>query len=358
MTTYVSSLALSSSLRGNLMRSQAGLAEANKEMVTGRYADIGLSIGVRTGQTVGLRNQHDQIKSVITTNGIVAGRVDVTQKAMDGLLETAQTFQSALIAVREGENGPTVLFSQAKNNLQALVGALNSTASGQYIFAGIDTQNKPVTDYFAAGATPPANKQAIDDAFLATFGFAQDDPAAANITEADMKAFLQGAFAAEFADPAGPPPATQGWQNWSAAANQNVSSRISTTEVVEVSTNANEQHFRDIAKAYTMTFDLGSANLNQNAFRAVVDEAIDTINKAIQGLISDKAQLGTSEERISASTQRLTLQRDIMAKQITGFEGVDSIEASTRVSQLQTQLDTALALTARMQQLSILNWMR
>lgn len=355
MTTYVSTLSISGSLRGSLMRSQAGLAEANKEMVTGRYADIGLSIGVRTGQTVGLRNQYDRIESIITTNGIVAGRVDVTQKAMDGLLETAQDFLSSLIAVRDGDNGPEVLFAQAKNNLQGLVGTLNNSAGGQYIFAGIDTQDKPVSDYFTAGA---ANKQAIDDAFLAAFGFAQDDPAAANITAADMKAFLQGAFADEFADPAGPPPAPQGWLNWSTASSQNVSSRISTTEVVEVSTNANEQHFRDVAKAYTMAFDLGSANLNQNAFRAIVDEAIDTVNKAIQGLVADKAGLGTSEERITASTERLTIQRDIMAKQIKGFEGVDSIEASTRVTQLQTQLDTALALTARMQQLSILNWMR
>lgn len=355
MTTYVSTLAVSSALRGSLMRSQAGLAEANKEMVTGRYADIGLSIGVRTGQTVALRNQYDQIESIITTNGIVAGRVDVTQKALDGVLETAQEFLSTLISVRDGKNSPEVLASPAKNNLQALIGTLNGTASGQYTFAGIDTQNRPVTDYFAAGS---ANKQAIDDAFFATFGFAQDNPAAANITAADMKAFLQGAFAAEFADPAGPPPATQGWQNWSTASSQNISTRISTTEVAEVSTNANAQQFRDIAKAYAMTLDLGSSNLNQNAFLAITNEAIDTVNKAIQGLIANKAQLGTSEERITASTERLTIQRDIMAKQIKGFENVDSIEASTRVTQYQTQLDTALALTARMQQLSILNWMR
>lgn len=355
MTTYVSSLSMSSALRGNLMRSQAGLSEANKEMVTGRYADIGLSIGVRTGQAVGLRNQHNQIESIITTNGIVAGRVDVTQKALDGLLETAQDFLSSLIGVRDGESGPEVLYSQAKNNLQGLVGSLNNSASGQFIFAGIDTQNKPVTDYFAPAA---ASKQAIDDAFFATFGITQDDPNAANITAADMTAFLQGAFSDEFADAAGPPPATQGWQNWSTAASQNVSTRISTTEVVEVSTNAGEQPFRDLAKVYTMTFDLGSKNLNMNAFRAVLTEAIDTVTSAIQGLVATKAGLGTSEERISASTNRLTIQRDIMSKQITNYEGVDSIAASARVTQMQTQLDTALALTARMQQLSILNWMR
>jgi flagellar hook-associated protein 3 FlgL len=352
-TGYVSSLSLSTSLR-NLMRSQASLAEANKEMMTSRYADIGLSLGVRTGQTVALRNQHDRIDSIITTNGIVAGRVDVTQKAMDGLLETAQDFLSTLIGVRDGQNGADVLFAQAKNNLQALVGALNSSASGQYIFAGTDTQNEPITDYFATGG-PPANKTNVDAAF-ATF-VAGYPGGSETIPPADMTAFLQGAFAAEFQDPAVPGSGT-GWEAWSTASNRNVSSRISMTEVVDVSTNANEQFFRDLAMTYTMTFDLDPQSLNQTAYRAVVDEAIDKINQGIQGLISAKARIGTTEERISGSTQRLTIQRDIMVKQIQGFEGVDSIEASTRVTQLQTQIDTALALTTRMQQLSILNWMR
>jgi len=355
MTTYVSTLAVSNALRGSLMRSQAGLAGANKEMVTSRYADVGLSIGVRSGQTVGLRNQHDQLKSIITTNNLVAGRVENTQKALDGMLETAQKFLSTLISVREGKSGPPVLAPQAQNNLQALIGTLNGSGSGQYTFAGIDTQNRPVTNYFAPGS---ASKQAVDDAFVAAFGFTQNDPAAANITAADMKAFVQGAFAAEFADPAGVPPATQGWANWSTASNQNVTSRISTTEVVEVSTNANARQFRDLAKAYTMTLDLAPGKLNQNAFRAITDEAIATMSSAIQGLIANKAQLATSEERITSSTERLTIQSDIISKQINGFEGVDPIEASTRVTQLQTQLDTALALTSRMQKLSILNWMR
>jgi flagellar hook-associated protein 3 FlgL len=352
-TGYVSSLSLSTSLRSNLMRSQASLAEANKEMMTSRYADIGLSLGVRTGQTVALRNQHDRIESIITTNGIVAGRVDVAQKAMDGLLETAQDFLSTLIGVRDGENGADVLFAQAKNNLQALVGALNNSASGQYIFAGTDTQNEPVTDYFGAGPTPPANKANIDAAF-ATF-VAGYPGGSKTIPPADMTAFLQGAFAAEFQDSAVP---GAGWQAWSTASDRNVSGRISMTEVVDVSTNANEQFFRDLAMSYTMTFDLDPKSLNQTAYKAVVDEAIDKINQGIQGLISAKAQIGTTEERISGSTERLTIQRDIMVKQIQGFEGVDSIEASTRITQLQTQIDTALALTTRMQQLSILNWMR
>ncbi len=354
MASYVSTLSMSTALRSNLIKAQAGLSDAHKEMVTGRHADIGLSLGTRTGQTVNLRNQYDKIDSIITTNGIVAGRMDVTQKSLDGMLETAQEFLGALIGVRDGANGAEVLASQAQNNLQSLIGALNASMGGQFIFAGIDSQNRPVTDFFAPGA---ANKQAIDDAF-ADFVVAGGYGDVGEIPPADMTAFLEGAFAAEFGPASAGPPPVAGWDNWSTASDQNVSARISTTEIAQVGTNANKQHFRELAMGYTMIFNLAPDGLNSTTYRAVIDEAIDKVSAAITGLVNDKAQLGTTEERIKSSTDRLSIQRDVMGKQIDNYEGVDEYEASARVTQLQTQVDTALALTARLQQLSILNWIR
>ena len=59
-------------------------------------------------------------------------------------------------------------------NLQSLIGALNVTIDGQYLFAGTNTAVAPITDY----APGSASKSAVDAAFLATFGFAQSSPAA------------------------------------------------------------------------------------------------------------------------------------------------------------------------------------
>ena len=66
---------------------------------------------------------------------------------------------------------------------------------------------------------------------------------------------------------------------------------------------------------------------------------------------------GAIEERVKVSSERLTIQRDIVAKQIQGFENVDPYEANVRVTDLTTQLDTAYALTVRIQQLNILKFM-
>lgn len=352
-TSFVSTLSLSSTLRSSLLKAQESLIGAQKEVTTGRFADIGLAIGARTGQTVSVRTQYDRIDGIIDTNGLVASRLDASQKALDGMLETAQKFLGTLIGVRSGEKSADVLVTEAKNNLQAVIATGNSSMAGQYIFAGIDTQQKPMTDYFATPAA--ANKTAIDAAFAAAppagFGMVQDAAGVSGITATEMTAFLQGAFAAEFQDPA--------WTtNWSNASSANVNARISPNEVIEVSTNANEQFMRNLAKVYTMAADLGTRNLNTNAYQALVDEAIDVVNNAVRDLTAAQAQLGSAEARVTTASDRLSIQRDILAKQVSRFEAVDPFEAQTRVSQLTTQIETSYALTARIQNLSILNYMR
>ena len=65
-------------------------------------------------------------------------------------------------------------------------------------------------------------KAALDAAFLAEFGFTQDDPAVAGIDPAQMQTFLDGAYADLFLDNAQ-------WEgSWSDASSRNVRSRIAT----------------------------------------------------------------------------------------------------------------------------------
>jgi len=51
-STFIASSAVSGAVRSSLMKLQAKLAEAQKEVATGRLADVGLSLGFKAGQTV------------------------------------------------------------------------------------------------------------------------------------------------------------------------------------------------------------------------------------------------------------------------------------------------------------------
>ena len=165
-----------------------------------------------------------------------------------------------------------------------------------------------------------------------------------------MQTFLDTTFSDLFNDPS--------WSaDWSSASNQNMRSRISTSELIETSTNANEAAFRKLAKAYTMVADLGVQNLSQSAYEVVIDQAIFDVNEAIQELGDLQSQLGTAEQRVKDASERMSLQLDVMTTQVRSLEGVDPNEAATRVNQLLVQIETSYALTARIMGLSILDYL-
>jgi len=343
---YISTLMLSSSLRYSITNNQAALSKASTEATTGRFADVGLELGATTGGDVTLRADLNFADQLVDTNGLVAGRLDVTQDRITQLSNTATEFLKDLIAARSTDGGGRIILPPASSNLQDLIGALNISYNGSYLFSGINTQTQPITAYTAGSAS----KNQVDSDFLAAFGFSQSSASVSSITPAQMQTFLNTSFDAEFASPA--------WNtNWSTATDQVMQSRISTTELADTSVSANQIGFRKLAEAYTMMADLGNANLNQSTFQVVVDKAIGLVGSAITDLAALGGSVGTVQQRITTATDKLKTQKDILSNQIVGMEKVDPAEASTRVNALQTQIQTALALTSQLQKISLINYL-
>jgi flagellar hook-associated protein 3 FlgL len=346
-TTFISTSAISGAARQTLARLQSQLVEAQKEVSTGRYADVGASLGAKTGQVVSLRQEHTRLAGIIDSNGAVAARLAAAHSALETVGADAQNFLDQLAAAGSAEV-QRVLQGEARSGLASLTGMLNTQLAGTYLFAGINGDVKPIADY--EQSPTGAAKQAVADAFLTAFGFAQSDPAAAGISADAMQAFLDGPFAALFADPA--------WGNtWSQAADQNVRSRISGSELIETSANANVEAVRKLASAYTMVADLGGDNLNDDAFQRIAQRASELIAEAAQGLTAVRSDLGFAQQRIADANTRMSLQRDIISKHIGAIEGVDPYEASTRLSALITQVETAYAMTSRISKLTLLNYL-
>lgn len=342
--SHVSTKALSHSTRLVLMKAQVRLATAQKEVTTGRHADIGASLGFMTGQTISLRNEHARLSGISDSNAIAKTRISSTQAVLDGLANDAQTFIGALIGARNSDTGAQVVAVEAHARLASLINGINTTVEGVHVFAGINTDFAPLADYFADPPSP--GRQSVANAFLAQFGMTQSDPAVNGISAADMQAFLDGAFNALTDEPA--------WSaNWSMASDQTITSRISIGETAETSVSANAVAIRKLVSAYVMLTDLGAEQLNEGAFHAIVDTAVRTAGDAIQQLTGLRTTLGIAEERIAAADQRMSIQMDVLARHITGLETVDPYEASLRVTSLLTQIETAYTLTARLNEMSL-----
>jgi flagellar hook-associated protein 3 FlgL len=346
-TTFISTSAISAATRASIMKVQQQLSDAQKEMSTGRYADVGKVLGYNTGQVISLRQQHTRLQTIVDTNKTVSSRMEVTQNALQSLIDNAQAFVKQLISSRNGSATSSVAQTDAQTGLNTFIDTMNTTYAGGYVFAGVNTDAKPIAGYYTTPAS--ASQQSVGNAFLAQFGIAQSDPAAQNITAANMQTFLDNSFSALFADPA--------WSaDWSSASNQNIRNRISSNELIETSVSANEDAFRKLAKAYSMVADLGVTNLSDATFQKVADVAIGEATSAIEQLGGLQSRVGVAQQRVTDASERLSLQVDILNNQVTSLEGVDPNEAASRVTALMTQLESSYSLTGRLMKLSILDY--
>jgi len=106
-----------------------------------------------------------------------------------------------------------------------------------------------------------------------------------------------------------------------------------------------------------MVSDLGLDTMNDATFRATVDAAAATVGEALKDLTDAQTEIGIVQNRVAEANQRMTIQMNVLTTQVDSLEGADPYEASTRVSALMTQIQTAYALTAQLQQLSLLKYL-
>lgn len=322
---------------------QRRLADAQTEATTGRHADVGLTLGHRTGVAIGLRLELDAGAAGVERAKQAAARAGVTQSVLSSISGIAQDFQSMLAGARNAENGTTLAATTARSSMEALQTALSATYGGQYIFGGLMVETVPLNPY----STGP--RQGIIDAFQTNFGFLPTSPSAAALTAADVTGFLDGAFDSLFED------AT--WTSvWSNASNQGPVFRIGSNDSLDLQANANQPFARTLAKAFSMIEALGSGNLNQGAFQAVVDRALSLVTTGQLQVGTEQARIGAGESRLKSAIEAMDAARARTTSAIQALEAVDPYEAATRVNLLMTQLETSYALTGRINRMSLLSY--
>jgi flagellar hook-associated protein 3 FlgL len=346
--TFISSHAISEAMRYQMMRMQADLVKAEKEIVTGRVADPGLALGARTSQSVSLARDVGRLTVLLDSNGLVQARLASSQEGLNQIRKLAEGLMPSLTTAASGPMDPTVPQTEAKATLNAITAILNTAQNGEYLFAGINTDIKPINDFFAPGS--PA-RTAFDAAFVGHFGFAIDDPATAGITAADMDIFIDTVVEPQFFGP--------DWNtNWSNATDQQIVSRITLSETTPASVSANTDGIRKLAMATAMVSVLMDAELTEGVRGRIMERSVDLVGQAVADLGALQGQIGIIQQRVEGASERVSMQIDLFKLNIHDLEGVDPFEASTRISSLMTQIETSYTLTARIQQLSLVRFLR
>jgi len=348
MADSVSNLSTSSAMRSTVVRLQREMTEVRTEAATGKVADRGLALGVRSSLSVDLHEQVKRIESIRSMNANVASRLEATQDAMTSIRSIIDGVMSQFAQARSAGGDYALASKSAAAALEQLNDKLNASFNGQYLFAGVNTDVRPV----APNPHDPASagRAAVDTSFLAQFGMIQSDPNLESIPAAAVDAWIDGSFSTLFED--------SGWRtNFSGASPKVIQSRVSMSEVVASSVSSDSMAFRDVTRALSLVGKSGIDNMSRSAADRLMDRAMNILGSGQQAVTSMQADMGSVQTRVSDATERLTIQSQSLAKSIGSIEDVDPYEVSVRLNNLQTQIETSYALTSRISQLSLLKFL-
>ena len=348
-TSFISNLSVQSAMRSTINQVQAELMQAQKEVVSGRLYNIGEELGGTTTRALDLRRERDMMDNLMSTNSVVTQRLSSSQMALETISGAGQTALNTLVALA-GSTDSTQLNTAVQtlsDVIDQFVDASNTSVNGEYIFAGINTDVKPMGDYLddETGA-----RTMFNTAFTSYFGFDKGDAQAEFISPTQMQDFLDTVVEPMYTT--GPEWGT----TWSTASDTPMTSRISRTEVVQSSTTANSDGFKQLAFGAIIGIELLNLPINSDTRAIVSNKAIDYMGKAIYGIDSERGLLGLSENRVTMADEVLKAQVDIVKLNLDDLEGVDVYEASTRITALSNQMEISYNLTARISQLSLVNY--
>jgi flagellar hook-associated protein 3 FlgL len=103
--------------------------------------------------------------------------------------------------------------------------------------------------------------------------------------------------------------------------------------------------------------DSGTEKLNAATFQTLLDRVASMAGEARGEITKSQAIIGLNLDRLTKANDRLSVQSSLLGKQIALLEEVDSAEASVRLNLLRTKLEVSYAATARLQQVSLLNYL-
>ena len=120
MSSYISSFSMSSVLLQSILTAQTNLAQAEQEVSTGTYADVGLTLGDEAGQDVSLRGQQSLLQTITTTNNLALDEPRFDPERLDRVADDGAEFSPVLAGVSGGDGNDEAAAASCSRRRKAL----------------------------------------------------------------------------------------------------------------------------------------------------------------------------------------------------------------------------------------------
>ncbi len=301
------------------------ISQTSQEAVTGRHADLTRHLDGQVGRAMIAQKAVDDIAQQRSILALRETRLDIVQRNLAVIQDTSSGISIALqSAIGMGDtNRQTLVSRDAEAALEQVFSALNARLGERYLFAGDSTATRPFPDH---------------DALL-------DDIRAIGTT-ATSAADFEMAVNTYFNDPAGP------WQQSIYAGNAIASDPDSVTGI--------DPAITGIVSGLA-TISLARPNEAISLFSTnpgVLQSAAARLSSGEAALTSLRSDRGVIQEQITNRQSALDLEETILTSHFNALTTRDQYEAASELRELEANLEASYLLTARLSNLTLLNFLR
>ncbi|MGH1466622.1 MAG: flagellin [Cognatishimia sp.] len=356
--TRMSTMQLNQSQRSNVSTAQIALQKAGHELATGKRADLFGDMGSRAAIAFSMRTLEDNTQAYMLSNKLLDNKLQTMLDSVDGIRQSVEDVTAAALLNSDRKSNSTfVLQTQARAAIESILGGLNGSFNGEFMFGGTASNAPPLTRWSEAN---PDTGLSPEDVLQAVLGSGPTTAAEAATMAAEIDQIFDSShsgnpnynFESTFYNGT---PALDG----SAQPNNRVVARINQGQQLDYGVQANDQGVRDMLKGLAMlaTVDV-NAIADDAAYSAWMTSAAEALSAGTQGLLDISSSIGFDQQIVERANTQLTDLSILQRTQIASIEDADPYEAATRVSNMETQLQASYTVSARLSGLSILNYLR
>ena len=332
------------------------MLRAEQEGATGRHADPFAALVSRSIEALNTRTVYDRTEGQIESNTLLQNRLDLMATTLGNVREAAQDVLTMAITNTDASSAdPKFLQETARDAYDTIVSFLNTSYNGKSMFGGVDSDRSPMNSWNQVDGTTGLSPSDVMSGLVGG-GLTSGADAAAKLAEIDA------IFNGTPSDPAtayedtffnGTPLQSGG------TTNPRLNATIDDNLDISYGVQANDPGFRDMMRGLAMLASTDPAEITDaDAYESWVGAAAGALGSGVNAVLASEARTGSMQKLVEDANDRLSAKREVLSLHISSLETVDPYEAATRLTSAQTQLQASYAVTARLSELSFLNFMR
>ncbi len=330
----IGDLSMAFALRQRNTELKGDIQQFSQELSTGVTADLAEHLGGSYSRLTSIERDIRVLDGYSISIAEAQQYTDVVQARLTQIVDISSDFSNDLITANasQGAAARVALSDEARLHFDTIVDSLNSQSAGRSLFAG-DATDQPAL---------------VDSATI----LAEIDTVISGLTSAGD---IATAIDNWFTDPAG----------FDTFAYQGSSSgiapfKMSDTVSVEVDLRANDASLKEVLQflAAAAAADGAAVSLPQDEKDELIRTAAEGLLNAQGLIVSKQSKIGLAQEQIDGWSARTKTEQIGMEYAKGALLAVDPYETTTRLTAAQFQLESLYAVTVRLSEMSLVNFLR